>query len=76
MKNKKVKQGGLYPNIVEQDSHIKDDENEVKQYCLQTYRKQTKKRMEYFQKEKRLNSFTFTTKVKCDRCILFPWQHE
>ena len=55
MKNKKVKQGGPYPNTVEQDSHIKDDENEVKRYCLQTYRKQTKKGMEYFQKEKRLN---------------------
>ena len=32
MKNKKVKQSGAYPNILEQDSHTTNDENEVKQY--------------------------------------------
>lgn len=32
MKNKKVKQSGAYPNILGQDSHTTNDENEVKQY--------------------------------------------
>ena len=32
MKNKKIKQSGAYPNILEQDSHTTNDENEVKQY--------------------------------------------